>query len=129
MRSDATAPLRAGPGAPGAGLDPAAAATESEARATLQRAIDVFEELGARIWLKRANKELRRIGGRSAPAGGELSATEAEITRLVIAGKKNSEVAQALHVSQKTVEWNLSKIYRKLGVRSRTELAARFHGD
>ncbi len=101
---------------------------KAEAHATLERAVAVFDELGARIWLERARRELRRIGGRRAPAGGELSATEAEIARLVVAGRTNSEVAQELHLSAKTVEWNLSKVYRKLGVRSRTELAARFPG-
>jgi DNA-binding NarL/FixJ family response regulator len=43
----------------------------------------------------------------------------------VAAGKSNLEVAHALSLSARTVEWNLSKIYRKLGVRSRTELAAK----
>ena len=64
-----------------------------------------------------------RIGGRSAPRG-EFSATEAEIVELVVAGNSNKEVAHALHLSPKTVEWNLSKIYRRLGVHSRTELVA-----
>ena len=59
------------------------------------------------------------------PADG-LSETETRIAELVAAGKTNNEVAQTLHLSRKTVEWNLSKIYRKLEVRSRTELAARF---
>ena len=68
--------------------------------------------------------KLRRIGGRAAPATG-LSATEERIARLVGTGRTNAEVAEELHLSRKTVEWNLSKIYRKLGVRSRAELAAR----
>lgn len=55
---------------------------------------------------------------------GRLSATEDSIADLVAAGRTNQEVAAALHVSPRTVEWNLSKIYRKLGVRGRTELAA-----
>ena len=82
--------------------------------------------MGAKIWLERARHELRRIGGRSSPAGDGLSETETRIAELVAAGQTNNEVAQALHLSRKTVEWNLSKIYRKLEVRSRTELAARF---
>ena len=44
---------------------------------------------------------------------------------LVVAGKANKEVAGELYLSVKTVEANLSRIYRKLGVRSRTELAAK----
>jgi DNA-binding CsgD family transcriptional regulator len=93
------------------------------ARQTLERAVEVLEELGAKPWAERAKRELGRIGGRAAPQTG-LSATEAEIVELVVAGRSNKEVAQALHLSPKTVEWNLSKVYRKLGVRSRTELAA-----
>lgn len=94
------------------------------ARQTLGRALEIFERLGAPLWAERARRELRRIGGRSSPRQG-LSGTEAEIVELVVAGRSNKEVAQALHLSTKTVEWNLSKIYRRLGVRSRTELAAR----
>ena len=75
------------------------------------------------MWAERARRELGRIGGRDAPRA-ELSATEAQIVELVVAGRSNKEVAQSLHLSPKTVEWNLSKIYRKLGVHSRTELAA-----
>jgi DNA-binding CsgD family transcriptional regulator len=96
---------------------------KAQARATLQRAVAAFESAGARIWSDRAHRELGRIGGRSTPAGGELSATESAIAQLVAAGSSNKEVATALHLSAKTVEWNLSKIYRKVGVRSRTELA------
>jgi DNA-binding CsgD family transcriptional regulator len=93
------------------------------ARRTLERAGEVFEGLGAKPWAERARRELDRIGGRAAPRR-ELSATESEIVELVVAGRSNKEVAQALHLSPKTVEWNLSKVYRKLGVHSRTELAA-----
>lgn len=53
---------------------------------------------------------------------------ERKIVELVAAGHTNREVAEALFVSVKTVEWNLAKIYRKLGVRSRTELAAKLAG-
>jgi DNA-binding CsgD family transcriptional regulator len=93
------------------------------ARRTLEQALAVFEELGARPWAERARRELGRIGGRKAAHEG-LSMTESEIVELVVAGRSNKEVAQALHLSPKTVEWNLSKVYRKLGVHSRTELAA-----
>ena len=93
------------------------------ARRTLERAHAIFDGLGARLWATRAQRELGRIGGR-AGAHGELTATETEIVELVTAGRSNKEVAQALHLSSKTVEWNLSRIYRRLGVHSRTELAA-----
>jgi DNA-binding NarL/FixJ family response regulator len=93
------------------------------ARTTLEQAVEVFDRLGAAPWGQRARRELGRIGGRKSASDG-LSPTESEIVELVVAGRSNKEVAQALHLSPKTVEWNLSKVYRKLGVHSRTELAA-----
>jgi DNA-binding CsgD family transcriptional regulator len=54
-----------------------------------------------------------------------LTATEERIAQLVASGRSNHEVARTMFVSPKTVEWNLSKIYRKLHVRSRSELAAK----
>ena len=74
---------------------------------------------------EQARSELARIGGRSAVAGDELSETEQRIADLVAQGRTNKEVAAALSLSPKTVEWNLSKVYAKLGVRSRAELASR----
>ncbi len=94
------------------------------AHETLERAVGIFERLGARVWSEKARSELRRIGGRTASAG-ELSETERRIVELVVAGRRNREVAAELSLSPNTVVWNLSKIYRKLGVSSRTELAAR----
>ena len=93
------------------------------ARETLQRAVEIFERLGARLWLEKARSELRRIGGRTSHEG-ELSETERRIVELVVAGRRNREVAAELSLSPNTVAWNLSKVYRKLGVSSRTELAA-----
>jgi DNA-binding CsgD family transcriptional regulator len=94
------------------------------ARETLERALEIFEQLGARPWVDRTRSELRRIGGRIASAH-ELSETERRIAELVVAGCRNRDVAAELSLSPNTVAWNLSKIYRKLGVGSRTELAAR----
>jgi DNA-binding CsgD family transcriptional regulator len=94
------------------------------ARETLEGALRTFERLGARLWAERARGELRRIGGRAASSG-QLSETEERIVALVCAGRTNEQVARELSLSAKTVAWNLSKVYRKLGVRSRTELAAR----
>ena len=56
---------------------------------------------------------------------GKLTPTELRIAQLVARGRSNHEVARELFISPKTVEWNLSKVYRKLMVRSRTELAAK----
>jgi DNA-binding CsgD family transcriptional regulator len=94
------------------------------ARDTLEHAAEIFERLGARLWLEKARSELRRIGGRTA-SDTELSETERRIVELVVAGRRNREVAAELNLSPNTVGWNLSKVYRKLGVSSRTELAAR----
>ncbi len=97
---------------------------KAAARETLGRALAVFEEIGAPLWAQLARQESARIGGRRSPSRGELSETERRIADLVAAGHTNHEIAELLSLSPKTVEWNLSKIYRKLGVRSRTELAA-----
>ncbi len=93
------------------------------ARETLERSLTIFESLGARLWGEKTRSELHRIGGRTA-SDSDLSETERQIVELVVAGRKNREVAAELSLSPNTVAWNLSKIYQKLGVRSRTELAA-----
>jgi DNA-binding CsgD family transcriptional regulator len=95
-----------------------------DARTTLDQAITVFEAVGAPLWVDRARRQAARIGGR-VRAGGDLSETERRIAKLVSDGRSNAEVARAMSISRKTVEWNLSNIYRKVGVRSRTELARR----
>jgi DNA-binding CsgD family transcriptional regulator len=97
------------------------------ARETLERAAEIFELLGARLWLANTRAELRRIGGRIASTD-QLSETERRIVELVVAGRRNRDVAAELSLSPNTVAWNLSKVYRKLGVSSRTELAARIAG-
>jgi DNA-binding CsgD family transcriptional regulator len=92
------------------------------ARDALDRALRVFEELGAPLWVEKTLAELTRIGGR-APAQADLTPTEALVAKLVAEGRTNREVGDALFISVHTVEANLKRIYRKLQVRSRTELA------
>jgi DNA-binding CsgD family transcriptional regulator len=92
------------------------------ARDTLQQALALFEELGAPLWAERARTELARIGGR-APSGHDLTPAERRVAELVAQGKTNKEVAAELVVSVHTVESALTQVYRKLEVRSRTELA------
>ena len=94
------------------------------ARETLEEALAAFEGVGARLWAQRVRDELQRIGGRRAESG-ELTAAERRVAELVGQGLSNREVASALFVSAKTVEFHLRNIFRKLGVRSRTELARR----
>jgi DNA-binding CsgD family transcriptional regulator len=97
---------------------------KGEAKAVLDDALASFEDLGTPLWAKRARDEISRLGlRRSAP--GDLTEAEAKVAELVAAGRTNREVAAELFLSVKTVEANLSRIYRKLGVRSRTELASR----
>ena len=84
------------------------------AAATLREALELFERLPAPLWATRARRELARIGGRPT-ADGDLTETERRIVVLVAGGRSNAEVARELALSRKTVEWNLSKAYRKLG--------------
>jgi DNA-binding CsgD family transcriptional regulator len=94
------------------------------ARSTLEQALDLFQALGAPTWAQRARDDLARVAGAMLPSG-ELTPTEQRIAQLVGEGMKNREVAEALFISVKTVEANLSRIFHKLGVRSRTELTRR----
>jgi DNA-binding CsgD family transcriptional regulator len=93
------------------------------AREALEAALAAFEALGASPWAEKARRELGRIGGRT--ASGELTATERRVAELVAEGRSNKEVAAALFVSVRAVEANLSRIYAKLDVSSRTELVRR----
>ena len=81
-----------------------------------------FDAMGAGVWAERAREELSR--GRPG-RGNQLTDTEARIAELVATGMTNRDVAAALFVSPKTVEAHLGRIYRKLGIRRRVELARR----
>ncbi|GGK07150.1 transcriptional regulator [Pilimelia anulata] len=96
------------------------------ARAAIRRAGELFDAVGARPWARRAAAALRRLD----PAGGRasevaLTDTEQRIADLVGRGAGNVEIAGTLSVSVKTVEATLTRVYRKLGVRSRVQLATR----
>lgn len=93
----------------------------NDARREYEAARAVFTDLGAPIQAARAGTELGGLGGRTAVGG--LTAVEERIAVLVGAGNTNREVAAALFMSVRTVESHLGRIYRKLGLRSRTELA------
>ena len=104
----------------------------SAARTPLDRSLTLFEGLGARSWSAHARAELaasgRRIGGRSSATVGrpkleELTPQELQVARAAGRGLNNLEIAAALFVSRKTVEAHLTRVYSKLGIRSRTELA------
>jgi DNA-binding CsgD family transcriptional regulator len=95
-----------------------------DARAVLQEAKTAFATLGAALWEQKAAAELGRIGGRRA-TGDELTPAEERVAALVAEGRTNKEVAAALFLTERTVEFHLTHVYRKLGVRSRSELAHR----
>jgi DNA-binding CsgD family transcriptional regulator len=94
------------------------------ARYSLEQAQESLDRLGARLWSERTREELARIGGR-APSSDALSATEQRVAALVAAGHTNTEVAAELFLTVHTVEKALTRVYSKLGVRSRVELARR----
>jgi DNA-binding NarL/FixJ family response regulator len=95
----------------------------AEARVALARALEVFETAGAELWAERARAELDRVGGSGDPD--DLTASEERVAELAATGMTNREVAASAFISQKTVEANLSRVYRKLGIRSRAELGLR----
>jgi DNA-binding CsgD family transcriptional regulator/tetratricopeptide (TPR) repeat protein len=95
------------------------------AREALENASTLFARCGAPLWVARTQAELARIGGRRA-AGDELTPSERRVAELVAEGKTNREVAAELFVSVHMVEKTLTHTYRKLGLRSRAELARRF---
>ncbi len=99
-----------------------------DARGALEAARDGFMHLGTPLFTERAAVELASIGGRVSEQQ-ELTATEARVADLTAAGQTNREVAGALFMSVRTVESHLAHIYRKLQVRSRTELARRITID
>jgi DNA-binding CsgD family transcriptional regulator len=99
------------------------------ARSHLRSALDAFERIGAAGFAERTRHELRATGETvHSRTGGEaerLTAQERQIALLVARGATNREAAASVFLSPKTVEKHLSSAYRKLGVRSRSELARR----
>ncbi|WP_028643821.1 helix-turn-helix transcriptional regulator [Nocardioides sp. URHA0020] len=93
------------------------------ARSTLEAAGTVFAELHARPWLAQVRTELAPCPVEGSAVLGRLTGTEARIAQLVCQGASNREIAERQHLSVKTVEAALTRIYRKLDVRSRTQLA------
>ncbi len=97
---------------------------KTAAREALEQALAIFDELGARLWADKARSELRRISGRQ-PASDGLTETEQQVAALAAQGRSNKEIAAELFMGVSTVEAHLSRVYRKLGIRSRTALATR----
>ncbi|MET7973342.1 LuxR C-terminal-related transcriptional regulator [Streptomyces mirabilis] len=98
-----------------------------EARDALEEALSVFSVLGAVPWEEAVRSELRAAGARTGRTTcTRLTEQEGRIATLVAGGATNKETAAALFLSPKTVEFHLGNVYRKLGVRSRSELARTF---
>ena len=98
-----------------------------EGRKRLRAALETFEQLGAGPWIERTNAELRAAGAiRREPVADpdELSAQEVRVAMAVAEGATNKQVAAGLFLSPKTIDFHLGRVYRKLGIHSRTELAA-----
>jgi DNA-binding CsgD family transcriptional regulator len=86
----------------------------------LAAALAIFRDLGADPWSARVEAELLRVAARRAPD--ELTVTELRIAQLAATGLSNPEIAAQAFVSRKTVEANLARVYRKLGITSRAQL-------
>lgn len=100
----------------------------TDARIPLRAALETFETLGATFWAERARQELR-ASGETARRGADLVATEltaqeSQVAGLVRQGLSNKDVAARLFISPRTVDFHLRNVYTKLGITSRTELAA-----
>jgi DNA-binding CsgD family transcriptional regulator len=99
-----------------------------DARNSLRAACQLFEDIGARGFGERSRLELS-AAGENLPAraaardGHHLTPQEAEVTRLAAAGATNAEIAAQLYLSPNTVDYHLRKVFRKLGITSRRQLA------
>ena len=89
---------------------------------SLRGALEIFEEVGAVLWQQRAEEELRRASPRPRQDR-DLTSAERRVAALVAQGLTNREVAAQLFTTVTTVEAHLTRIYRKLDIRSRTQLA------
>ena len=106
------------------GLVERRARRRARARALLDEAAAEFDRLGATLWAERARSELGRVSGRAPRDARELTPAEARVVELAAGGLPNKEIARRLFVTVHTVELHLSRAYTKLGVRSRSQLAA-----
>jgi DNA-binding CsgD family transcriptional regulator len=105
------------------------AGRRTAARQALRLAIDEFDRLAAHPWTARALAELRATGANprrrhSHADRDQLTAHELQVALIVANGASNREAAATLFLSPKTIEFHLAHIYRKLGVHTRTQLAA-----
>jgi DNA-binding CsgD family transcriptional regulator len=102
------------------------------ARTALHQAHAAFTGCGAVALAEQAGHEIAataaRLRPRARPEGRELTAREAQIARRAASGASDKDIAAALFISVRTVDFHLRNVFRKLGVRSRGELAAQIPG-
>ncbi|MGH3426469.1 MAG: helix-turn-helix transcriptional regulator, partial [Mycobacteriales bacterium] len=100
-----------------------------DARTELRKALEAFTGMGAEAYARRADRELLATGEharkRTVDTRDELTPQETQVANLAADGRTNREIAAQMFLSPSTVEYHLRKAFRKLGVRSRTELARR----
>jgi DNA-binding CsgD family transcriptional regulator len=94
-----------------------------ESRNSLGQALQIFDKLGARLWSERARRELERVGA-VLVGSTVLTPTERRVAEFAAEGRTNRQIADAMFVTVKTVEANMSRVLHKLGIRSRKELPA-----
>jgi DNA-binding CsgD family transcriptional regulator/Tfp pilus assembly protein PilF len=94
----------------------------AQAKEVLGEALRVFDRTGARPWCERAQVEVDRLGGRRG-APDHLTPTESVVAALAASGISNRQIADQAFLTVKAVEANLTRVYRKLGIRSRGGLA------
>lgn len=104
-----------------------------DARARLRSALEIFQRLEATPWVLRCESELAASGAAvgaapEADVSSVLTPQELQVAILVAEGRRNREIADTLFLSLRTVESHLSRVFRKLGVSSRTQLAVRMNG-
>jgi DNA-binding NarL/FixJ family response regulator len=108
------------------------ASRRRDAREPLHKGLDLAQRCGARALAARAQEELVAAGGRprrqAATGIDALTPRERQVAGLAAQGMSNREIAEALFVTLKTVEWHLSRAYEKVEVRSRRELGAALAG-
>ena len=97
----------------------------ADARGELEIARERFAELRAEPWVRQVEVELG-AGSQIGAGHDQLTVQERQVAEVVAGGASNKEAAAQLYLSPKTIEAHLSRIYRKLGISSRTQLAARW---
>ena len=105
----------------------------AESRVPLREARDAFETLGCPLWGDQARRELRASGESSRRRGhvepDRLTAQELQIAQLAAEGLSNKQIAQRLYLSHRTIGTHLYRIYPKLGITGRNELARALTGQ